>query len=113
MNYSVSFGKHVRSLRRARGWTQDDLSARSGISADTIRRIERGTVSTTVDTLRKVCDGLGVAPSTMFEAFELGRTSRHRELLDLLGSRSERELEFVARIVRSVLDELDGLKADP
>jgi transcriptional regulator with XRE-family HTH domain len=34
------FGEHVRLLREARGLTQDALAQRSGLSADTIRRIE-------------------------------------------------------------------------
>jgi transcriptional regulator with XRE-family HTH domain len=72
--YAREFGKHVRSLRRARGVTQDALAQRSGLSADTIRRIEHGSFSASIDTLRKLCSGLGVAPSTLFESFELGRT---------------------------------------
>ena len=50
--YAREFGKHVRSLRRARGVTQDALAQRSGLSADTIRRIEHGSFSASIDTLR-------------------------------------------------------------
>ncbi len=32
----------VRVLRAARGWTQDELSRRSGVCRSTICRIERG-----------------------------------------------------------------------
>jgi transcriptional regulator with XRE-family HTH domain len=109
--YAREFGKHVRSLRRARGVTQDALAQRSGLSADTIRRIEHGSFSASIDTLRKLCGGLGVAPSTLFESFELGRTDERRELFDLISSRGTHELVLVARVVRVLLDELDVLTA--
>lgn len=110
--YAREFGKHVRSLRRARGVTQDVLAQRSGVSADTIRRIEHGNFSASIDTLRKLCSGLGLQPSTLFESFELGRNDEQRELLDLISSRTPKELTMLARVVRVLLDELDGLDDD-
>jgi transcriptional regulator with XRE-family HTH domain len=110
--YASEFGKHVRSLRRARGVTQNALAQRSGLSADTIRRVEHGSFSASIDTLRKLCSGLGVAPSTVFESFELGRTDGRRELFDLIASRSNGEVALVTRVVRALLDELDTLRSD-
>lgn len=109
--YATEFGKHVRSLRRARGVTQDALAARSGLSADTIRRIEHGTFSASIDTIRKLCTGLGISPATLWEAFEVGRTDERRELYDLISSRPVHEIVMVARIVRVMFDEIDSLAA--
>jgi transcriptional regulator with XRE-family HTH domain len=36
------FGKNVRNARRARGWTQEELAHRTGLSSVQISRIERG-----------------------------------------------------------------------
>lgn len=108
-DYSREFGKHVRSLRRARGVTQDVLAVRSGLSADTIRRIEHGSFSASIDTLRKLCTGLGVSPATLFESFDLGRTDDRRELFDLISARSDAEVGLIARVVRTLLSELDTL----
>lgn len=107
--YAVEFGKHIRSLRRARGVTQDLLAARSGLSPDTIRRIEHGTFSASIDTLRKLCFGLSLAPSTVFESFELGHADERRELFDLISSRSPIELVLITRVIRVLLDEIDSL----
>lgn len=106
--YKRQFGKHLRSLRRARGLTQEVLARRSGLSTDTIRRVEHGSFSASIETFRKLCDGLGVAPCTVFESFDLGHTDRHRELLDLVANRSDDELVLVTRVVRILLDELDS-----
>lgn len=107
--YAREFGKHIRSLRRARGVTQDALAQRSGLSPDTIRRVEHGSFSASIDTLRKLCFGLNVAPSTLFESFELGHNDERRELLDLLSSRSPTELLIIARVIRVLLAEIDAL----
>lgn len=106
--YTREFGKHVRSLRRARGVTQDALAQRSGLSADTIRRVEHGSFSASIDTLRKLCVGLGVSPATLWESFELDRVDVRRELYDLIRARRPEEMEFLARVIRTLLEELDA-----
>jgi transcriptional regulator with XRE-family HTH domain len=104
-----TFGKHIRSLRRARGLTQEVLAERSGLSPDTIRRLEQGSFSPSLETLRKLCIGLDLLLSTLFEAFELGARSEQRELVDLLGSRSPRELTMATRVLRVLFAELDKI----
>lgn len=107
-----SFGRHVRSLRRARGMTQEVLAERCGLSADTIRRLEHGSFSPSLDTLRKLCAGLDLMLSTLFESYELGARNEARELIDLLSSRGSRELVLATRVLRALFDELDGITAE-
>jgi putative transcriptional regulator len=38
----VAFGKRVRELREERGWSQEDLQARTGVSESTISEVENG-----------------------------------------------------------------------
>jgi transcriptional regulator with XRE-family HTH domain len=103
------FGKHVRSLRRARGMTQDVLAERCGLSADTVRRLEAGTFSPSLDTLKKLCNGLDLRVSTLFESFELGQRDEAREIVDLLAGRCARDLALATRVLRAMFDELDGI----
>lgn len=39
----MAFGENLARIRTARGYTQDELSQQSGVSVDTISRLERGT----------------------------------------------------------------------
>lgn len=112
LNTGQHFGRHVRSLRRARGMTQEVLAERSGLSADTIRRLEHGSFSPSLETLRKLCVGLDLMLSTLFESFELGARNESRELADLLATRTPRELVMATRVLRSLFDELDGIAAE-
>lgn len=84
--YAASFGRHVRSLRKARGYTQEQLADRSGLASDTIRRLERHEFSPSLKTLRKLASGLGLPLVTLLEAMEVGGPVdlETRELLELL-----------------------------
>ena len=107
-----SFGRHIRSLRKARGMTQEGLADQCGVAVDTIRRLESGSFSPSLDTLTKVGAGMNLRLSTMFESCELGATACTRELADLLASRSRRDLDLAGRVLRSIFDELDARAAE-
>lgn len=59
-------GRTVRQLRDARGWSQDALGKRAGVSQSRVRAIETGeTAHPRADTLRKLADALGVATARL------------------------------------------------
>jgi transcriptional regulator with XRE-family HTH domain len=54
-------GTVIRLVRQARGWRQQDLSDRSGVSQSAVSRIERGHVgSQTIDVVRAVAAALDI-----------------------------------------------------
>jgi transcriptional regulator with XRE-family HTH domain len=61
---------NVRRLRNVRGWTQEDLADRVGLSARYVGQIERAQASMTVTVLGRVADALKV------DAAELVKRSR-------------------------------------
>jgi transcriptional regulator with XRE-family HTH domain len=89
--------------------TQEVLAERCGLSADTIRRLEHGSFSPSLDTLNKLCGGLELMLSTLFESYELGARNEARELIDLLATRGPRELVLATRVLRALFSELDGI----
>ena len=92
----------------ARGWTQESLAEKSGLSVDTVRRLEKGAFSPGLDTLRKLCGGLDLQLSTLFESYDLNASARMREIVDLVGSRSDRDLEFGLDLLRAAYARLDA-----
>lgn len=106
-----SFGAHVRSLRRVRGLTQDQLAERSDLATDTIRRMEHGAFSPSLDTITKLCGGLGLLRSTLFEAFELGERAPLRELTNLACARSDADIEMAIAMMVTLFDQLDRQRA--
>jgi transcriptional regulator with XRE-family HTH domain len=53
----------IRKLREARGWTQRDLSTRTGIHAPTISQIENGIVQLWPGYAKRIAKALGVPVS--------------------------------------------------
>lgn len=51
---------NMRRLRRARGWSQEELADRCGLHRTYVGAIERGERNITLRTLRQVADALAV-----------------------------------------------------
>lgn len=104
------FGKFVRQLRRARGMTQEALAERAGVSADTVRRLEKGEFSPSLDTLRKLTRGLRIDLSSLFLSFELGEVGSARELVSMVSALSRVELDAAIRTLAVLVDLLSGVR---
>jgi transcriptional regulator with XRE-family HTH domain len=58
-------GENVRDARQERGWTQEDLSARTDLAVVQISRIERGKREIRLSTLIRLLDGLDIPPDVL------------------------------------------------
>jgi transcriptional regulator with XRE-family HTH domain len=120
------FGTHVRALRTMRKLTQEALAESSGLSVDSIRRIERGTFSPTLDTLDKLARGLSLTLATLFGSLDdvapnsaVGRradggrarsdhaTERSTAIVELseyLANKPDREVRTAFRVLRAMFE---------
>lgn len=85
-------GDNVKALRHSRGWTQEQLGERAGISYKFIGEIERGIGNPSVDYLERLCKALEVDVTELFGSpvkgeFRLTRAdlNRVREALETFG----------------------------
>jgi len=58
-------GANVRDARRQRGWTQEELSAKTDLAVVQISRIERGKREIRLGTLIRLLDGLEIPPEVL------------------------------------------------
>lgn len=61
----ASLGKAVKTLRRERGLTQEELARRAGTHVTYVGRIERGERNLTWTALSRICHGLDVRRSVL------------------------------------------------
>lgn len=61
-----NIGMRIRQLREARGMTQSQLQARSGVSRSYLSRIESGQMTPSLGTLEKIAESLGVGLNRFF-----------------------------------------------
>lgn len=113
----------IRGLRRARGWTLDDLSHRCFISPSTLSRIETARQRVSLDQLTSIALALGTTLDTLVSSEEptdiVIRPQHHPErgmTVWLLGSQEGRpEITVVRlRLTRPVrVDDPDVLQVHP
>lgn len=102
LRLSMRFGAHVRGLRQSRNLTQDELAARSTLSVDSIRRLEGGSLSPSLETVAKIAEGLALSMATLFEGFENSDRDYIAEICDYLQTRSAREVRMAERVFRAL-----------
>lgn len=72
----IDLGARVRQIRKARGWTLQDLADRAGVAVSTISKMERGEISLTYDRFMRLAQGLGLDVGELFgeakESFRRG-----------------------------------------
>jgi len=64
--FLISLGCRIRNCRLSRGWTQEDLSERAGLSAKYIGEVERGEKNPTYLVLIQIADAIGIKPREFF-----------------------------------------------
>lgn len=58
--YIILFGKHLKSIRKSKGLSQEQLELRSNISKNQIGNIERGEINPTLSTLYAIAKALEI-----------------------------------------------------
>jgi ribosome-binding protein aMBF1 (putative translation factor) len=58
-------GRHVRDLRTAKGWSQEEFADLCGLDRSYVSGIERGVRNISVLSLAKVAKALGVTPASL------------------------------------------------
>src|SRR5947209_1103297 len=65
----ISLAARLKELRRARSWTQQDLSRASGLTRSYISRLEMGDIALpSSEKLRALSQSLGTAPDDLLQA---------------------------------------------
>jgi transcriptional regulator with XRE-family HTH domain len=61
------FGIRLRTLRRSKGLTQEQLAAATDVSSDAVGNIERGANSPSIDTAYMIATALGAPLAALYE----------------------------------------------
>ncbi|MFA6446559.1 MAG: helix-turn-helix transcriptional regulator [Candidatus Paceibacterota bacterium] len=56
----IQFGKHLRQLREAKGWTQEELADKAGMHFTYIGQIERGLRNPSLINLERLAKALKI-----------------------------------------------------
>jgi len=68
--------ERIKTLRQARGWTQEQLAERAAMQRSYLADLELGRRNPSVRTLVKVANAFGIAVPELFETGRKERTAR-------------------------------------
>lgn len=108
-NLSKIIGRHIKRLRKQRGWTQTELADQLNMSLDMVGRMERGQASPSLSTLSHLARAFDTQPEYLLvDDFMPATISPARErcyarLHDLLVAVEDHELDWVVSIVDAVV----------
>lgn len=69
-SFSAKFGYRVRQLRLKRGFSQEKLAEKASLDRTFVSMIERGKRRPTLDTAKRIAEGLGVSLSSLIASAE-------------------------------------------
>lgn len=66
----LAYGRRIRSLREAKGWTQEKLAEEAGLPRPVVGFIERAERDTGVSHVWPISRALGVPPGRLFDGLD-------------------------------------------
>lgn len=85
----MTIGEKILSLRKARGWSQEELAERVGVSRQAVSRWEADSAKPDADKIISVCDLFGISADYLLRDLADGETQRV-EPVKLHGNRSKK-----------------------
>ena len=67
MSFQKIFGIRVKELRKMQNLTQEELGLKTGLNYKYIGSVERGERNLSLDSIKKIADGLQVETRTLFD----------------------------------------------
>jgi len=107
MDRTRQFGLMLRTLREARGLTQEDLAELIDRSVPSVSKLERGVAFPKLETLIRLSEKLNVplreltAPFDASDPIDPARLPLEAEILTTTRRLSLRDLEIVAKLVKA------------
>ena len=105
-------GMRIRQVRKIKGWSQDELAKKCGISMSFLGHIERGTRIMSLETFSSICEALETGADELL----WGRTHPSDIVLDLWEpseQKSQKEetdhYSMYVKIMKSVAEIMNGV----
>jgi len=105
-NLNKNLGNRIKTLRKIKGWTQENLAEQAKVSIQHVGEIERGDGNPTLQSLDRLSQGLGITASQLLavEGPEQEAEGLREQIFDAVKTMSETELRLLMRIIELAQD---------
>jgi transcriptional regulator with XRE-family HTH domain len=94
-------GKQIKTLRQAKGMSQEEVAEKSSMNSKYLSGIERGKANPTLDTLTRLADALKVGVPELFN-YELEPKELAQLVAGLITEGDERKLQLAAKVLNAI-----------
>lgn len=103
-NVEKTIGKRIQTIRKAKGYTQQQFSEMVGLSTNYFSDIERGKSSPRMDKLVAIINALGCSADDIFvDVIDTGYKVKASQLSDLVENLSPEERKRVFAVIEALL----------
>lgn len=104
MVLDMAFKERVSQLRKANGWTQQDLSEKVGVQVLQIRRYERGTSQPTLEVIKRMAIAFSVTTDELiFDSDERGPSDDLRLQFERVSQFDQDEKKIVKALLEGLI----------
>lgn len=103
-NIKKNFGKRLKSIRLARGLTQEQLAEAMGMQATSISYIENGKNFLSFTKLSKLCEILNIEPTQLFifDRRDEKNVDLKKNIIEIINTLDKKHLEFLYKIALEI-----------
>lgn len=104
MNNEFNYGERLRTLRRERGLTQEEVAMRAEITTSYYGQLERGTANPTIGMLEKICCVMGISITDIFSESNtnlLGIDALSMQILHQLSDKTDEEKAVALSLIKT------------
>ena len=106
MNYS-KIGEKIKKYRKAKGYSQESLAEKVGISVTHMSHIETGNTKLSLPVLVALSDALDVQTDDLLRDGIRGREIAIHELDDILSSCTDQQIRILLDLIKATKESLD------
>lgn len=107
-------GKRIRSARKSKNLTQDELAEKTNISSKFVSNIEQNRSTFSVDTLVDICNVLEVTTDyVLLDSVYASKEMMMDEIADKLKKCSTKNIRLISSLISVILQEQENEGRDP
>ena len=91
----MTIGEKILNLRKARGWSQEELADRVGITRQAVSRWEAGTAKPDADKIIAICDLFGISADYLLRDAERKSAAEERDEAELSKPKTGKPLKNI------------------
>ena len=109
----AKMGTRIRQIRKAKGWSQDKLAKKCGISLNFMGHIERGTRKMSMDTFANLCRELETDADALLWGVMMPSETAMQRIWGKIDDKDDESYSMYIRIMKSVADIMNSRDGCP